>query len=114
MNLKAINTLCDAWAGFSDDYFIGDDGNMYRRLKSGYCRSKDYPYQQVRGQFGTEKQHTVKLHKAVALAFLPKPDGATDIDHINADKSDNRAENLQWLTHRENVQKRYADERRSI
>lgn len=110
LRVRALNSLCDEWAEFDDNYLIGDDGCVYRRLKSGYYRSgKKHPYQQIRNSYGTGKQHTVHLHKAVALAFLKRPAGCTDIDHINNDKTDNRAENLQWLSHRDNLLKKSKD-----
>lgn len=106
LRIKALNTLCDEWSGFDENYVIGDDGHIYRRLKSGHYRSgQKFPYQQVRGYYGTEKKHTVHLHKAVALAFLDKPEECTDVDHIDNDKTNNAADNLQWLTHRENLLK---------
>lgn len=104
MKLKPLNSL-KRYKEFSDDYFIGDDGNIYRRLKSGYFRAKMYPYQQVRSKFGTGKQHTVHVHRAVAEAFVENPNGYTDVDHIDNDKSNNSADNLQWLTHQENMEK---------
>lgn len=111
-----LNILCPEWAGMADNYVIGDDGYIYRRLKSNYYRSgSNYPYQQVRSMFGTkEKQITVHVHKAVALAFINKPEGATDVDHIDNDKTNNAARNLQWLTHRENLIKRYKDARQEV
>lgn len=40
----------------------------------------------------------------VAEAFCENPHGYVEVDHINADRKDNRACNLQWCTHSENVQ----------
>lgn len=45
----------------------------------------------------------VRVHRLVAKAFLPKPNGASEIDHINNDGTDNRACNLMWCTHKENM-----------
>ena len=48
----------------------------------------------------TGKQYSV--HRIVAEAFCPNPNGCEEVNHINEDKSDNRACNLEWCTHKEN------------
>ena len=87
----------------TDDYLVGDDGNIYRRLKSSYYRSRRYPYQMVRQKFGTNKEYTVKVHQAVALAFCSRPEGKTEVDHIDGNKQNNSAVNLRWVSHIENL-----------
>jgi hypothetical protein len=44
-----------------------------------------------------------KVHRIVAEAFIPNPHGKREVDHINRDRQDNRAANLQWATKRENM-----------
>ena len=76
-------------------------------IKSGY---RKVTLQQRLGQ-GPEKQ--VYVHTLVALAFLGKPPtplgkakGCTVVDHIDDDKLNNRVENLQWLSVKENICKK--------
>lgn len=42
------------------------------------------------------------MHRLVAKSFIPNPLGLEQVDHINNDKQDNRAENLRWVTRKEN------------
>ena len=53
------------------------------------------------------KPITKSVHRLVATAFLPCSDETLDINHKDGNQKNNNADNLEWCTHRENVQHAY-------
>lgn len=49
------------------------------------------------------KNRTRLLHRLVAQAFIENPLGLAEVDHVNLVKTDNRADNLCWVTRQENM-----------
>lgn len=60
------------------------------------------------------KTKTFKVHRLVALAFIPNPDNLPEIDHRNARKYDNRPENLRWCTTQQNAEWREQKRRPTV
>lgn len=45
-----------------------------------------------------------KVHRIVALTYIPNPENKRTVNHKNKIRNDNRLENLEWNTHGENAQ----------
>ena len=49
------------------------------------------------------KQRKMLIHRLVAEAFLANEHGYSDVNHIDEDKTNNEVTNLEWCTHRYNM-----------
>ena len=47
------------------------------------------------------------MHRVVASCWCERPEGATHVHHINGIKSDNRADNLEWVTPKQHLTERH-------
>lgn len=65
-------------------------------------------YQQV-SPYQDGRRATKKVHRLVAEAFLECPSPEREVNHRNGDRTDNRVENLEWVTRSENAKHSYAE-----
>lgn len=85
------------------DWYVSTHGRLRHgsETKKGHKTNSGY----IRVKLG--KYRHDYLHRFVAEAFCANPLGLRDVDHIDGDKLNNRADNLRWISHRENVARSY-------
>jgi len=69
-----------------------------RILKPHICKKG---YLQLSIKLNNKRIHT-SAHRLVALAFIENPNNYPQVNHINTIKTDNRVENLEWCTNKQN------------
>lgn len=67
-------------------------------LKSGLS----YRYATVCLKKAGAKPVTRQVHRLVAEAFIPNPNGLSDVNHKDEDGLNNKVDNLEWLSHKDN------------
>lgn len=98
---------CDV-VGYEGRYKVSNYGNVRSEnwkntgvAKNLFLKKHNRGYLQVE-LMDKGKAKTYLVHRIVAQAFIPNPNNLPQVNHINEDKTDNRVENLEWCTQREN------------
>lgn len=85
--------------GYEGIYQISSLGEIYnmRELKSvsTFIKKDGYECVALTDSQGKVKQH--RLHRLVALAFIPNPNNKNVVRHIDGNKTNNNATNLTWV-----------------
>lgn len=88
-------------------YFISNLGNLRGRsgriIKTYADKRSGYLGICIRVKTSASKRKLLKIHRLVAEAFVSNPNNLPVINHIDGNKQNNCATNLEWCTQKQNV-----------
>jgi len=80
--------------------------NMWRELKPVFCVCDKHGggYLSVSLRIEENKTKTIKVHRIVAEYLVEGRKDDLNVNHIDGNRLNNNAKNLEWVTHKENIQ----------
>lgn len=85
---------------------VSDLGRVKSNLRDGRIlktQKDNKGYHRLRMTIKRER-YSFKVHRIVAQAFIPNPEDKPQVNHIDGNKDNNAASNLEWVKSMENAQ----------
>ena len=95
----------------SNNYEISDEGEVRNRVTKYILKgrkSKNGYYQVSIKNDETGKFVNQYIHRLVAIHFLDNKENKKEVNHKDGDKSNNKLDNLEWVTSSENQKHRHS------
>ena len=94
-----MNEIWKNVKGYEELYKVSNTGKILNIKKDRLIKSKknNRDYVQIRLYKDGKVEHWL-LHRLVAANFIDNPNGYPQVNHIDEDKNNNNASNLEWCT----------------
>ncbi|CAG8639676.1 10262_t:CDS:2 [Ambispora leptoticha] len=106
--LDSVNIEMEVWLPIANsDYFISNLGRVKNKngriSEESVLKGHGYIRSNININGVSTKPYT---HRLVAQTFIPNPEKRSFVNHINGIKTDNQVDNLEWVTPKENANRK--------
>lgn len=115
---SVLISICPKWKdiiGYENEYQINQFGEIrtlkdspklkkYNVLKPQINKKNGYVYQML---YKNGKEKLLRVHRLVAMAFLPNPNNLPQVNHKDGNKQNNSVDNLEWCEQSYNMKHAY-------
>lgn len=95
MNLKEFKQI-----DYNNNYLINKEGKVYSLYTNKFIKPTKSKSGYLYITFNDNKK--IRLHRLIALAFIPNPNNYLEINHIDGNKENNNINNLEWCSREQN------------
>jgi len=86
-----------------ENYLIYENGQVFSKKNKRFLKPRVDRYGYLSIQISKNNQRkNVRIHRLIALYFIPNPENKRCVDHIDGNKANNSISNLRWASDSEN------------
>lgn len=88
---------------YGEQYQVSNTGFVRNKLTGNILKAQEDEKGYLRVRLSLhDKKRSARVHRLVAIAFIPNPENKPQVNHIDTNKKNNSVDNLEWNTNGEN------------
>jgi len=86
-------------------YLVSRNGDVQKWTRPGSSKHPRFVHLRCTdAPNGYKMQGNIRVHRLIAMAYLPNPNGLPQVNHIDGNRRNNVVSNLEWCTNKQNYE----------